>query len=74
VLAGRFDAGREVARGLQKPDLCACRDDDTVGLDGQPHRTLEVIVRERELTTRHSDGGNLARLVGGDEQGDAKLV
>ena len=74
VAAGRLDAGGEVGGGVQEPDLGAGGDGDGVGLDGQPHGALEVVVRQRQLARRDADGDDLARLVGGHEQGDAELA
>jgi hypothetical protein len=74
VPAGRLDAGGEVGGGVQEPDLGAGGDGEGVGPDGQPHGALEVVVRQRQLARRDPDGDDLARLVGGHEQGDAELA
>ena len=59
---------------MQEPDLGAGADGDAVGLDGQSHGALEVVVRQGQLARRDADGDDLARLVGGHEQRDAELA
>src|SRR5262249_16249651 len=72
--AGRRDAGGEVGGGVQEPDLGAGGDGEAVGGDGQAHGALEVVVRQGQLARRDADSGDLARLVGGHQQGDAELA
>ena len=67
VAVSRLDVGSQYGRGLQKPDLGAGGDGDAVGLHGQTHGALEVVVRKRQIAVRDPDGDDLARLVGGHE-------
>ena len=71
--AGSTRAARSGA-AVQEPDLGAGADGDAVGLDGQPHGPLEVVVRQGQLARRDADGDDLAGLVGGHEQRDAELA
>src|SRR5262249_2206939 len=66
--------GGGVGGGVEEPDLGAGGGGEAVGREGQPHGALEVVVRQRQLARGDPDGGDLARLVGGHQQGCAELA
>ena len=74
MAAGRLDAGGEVRGGLQEPDLARAATAMASGFTASPMARSKLWYESVRSPVGDPDGDDLARLIGGHEQGDAELA
>ena len=74
MLAGRLDLPRNVGVVTQKPDRRPRANGDLPGAHRDPHRLLEIVVRQLQSTRPHPDNHQLARLICRDQQRGAQML